>query len=115
MRIVITSATVTEWFSINQQINPLYTGESSRLQVSFHKSGVGIMATTFSLSKLVVEVQPDLIIQVGIAGSFDPKLIGKVVVVKEEFLGDLGVEENSVYKDVLYHPTVHPKPEALNH
>ncbi|HEX8333272.1 MAG TPA: futalosine hydrolase [Segetibacter sp.] len=101
MRVVITSATVNEWAGVNENINPLYTGESSRLQVSFHKSGVGILATTFSLSKLIVEVQPDLIIQIGIAGTFEKNLLGKLVVVKDELLGDLGVEENYQFKDVF--------------
>jgi futalosine hydrolase len=101
MRVVITSATVNEWAGVNGNIIPLYTGESSRLQVSFHKSGVGVLATSFSLSKLIVEVQPDLIIQVGIAGTFDAERIGKVVVVKEEYLGDLGVEEKNQFRDVF--------------
>jgi futalosine hydrolase len=101
MRVVITSATVDEWLVINQMINPLYASDSSRLQVSFHTSGVGILNTTFSLSSLIYQVQPDLIIQVGIAGAFDSKLLGKVVVVKEEFLGDVGVEENGTFKDIF--------------
>ena len=101
MRVVITSATVNEWAGVNKNINPLYTGESSRLQVSFHKSGVGILATTFSLSKLIVEVQPDLIIQIGIAGTFHQSRLGKLVIVKEELLGDLGVEENYQFRDVF--------------
>ena len=101
MRVVITAATPNEWMAINKRMNPLYAGESSRLQVSFHESGVGILNTTFTLSSLVVEAQPDLIVQVGIAGTFDQKLLGKVVVVKEEFLGDLGVEENGNFKDVF--------------
>lgn len=101
MRIVITSATVNEWRAVNENVNPFYAGESSRMQVSFHKSGVGILATTFSLSKLIVEVQPDLIIQIGIAGSFEKKWLGKTVVVKDEFMGDLGVEENNQFKDLF--------------
>jgi len=101
MRVVITSATVNEWVGINEKMNALYAGDSSRLQVSFHKSGVGILATTFSLSKLIVEIQPDLIIQVGIAGAFNEKLLGKVVLIEEEFLGDLGVEEDNRFKDAF--------------
>lgn len=101
MKVVITSATVKEWVEINEQMNPLYAGESSRFQVSFHKSGVGILATSFSLSKLIVEIQPDLVIQVGIAGAFEKNKSGKVVVVSEDFLGDLGVEEDNQLKDVF--------------
>lgn len=112
MRVVISSATVKEWAGINQNMNPLYAGNSARLQVSFHKSGVGILNSTFSLSSIILKLNPDLVIQVGIAGAFDEKLLGKVVVVKEEFLGDLGVEENGVFNDVfdlqLEKPTDYP-------
>ena len=120
MRVVITSATSHEWLVINEMMNPLYAGDSSRLQVSFHTSGVGILNTTFSLLSLIVEAQPELIIQVGIAGSFDEKLVGKVVIVKEEFLGDLGVEEDGIFKDVfdmkLERPSKYPfvKKRLLN-
>ena len=46
--------------------------------------------------------QPDLIIQVGIAGTFDHRLkLGKVICVMEESLGDMGVEENGCWKDIF--------------
>lgn len=94
-------------------INSLYTGESQRLKVRFHQSGVGMLASAVSLTRLVSEEKPDLIIQAGIAGSFDAKLpLGKVVAIKEEILGDMGVEEDGKWKDIFdlkleksnYHP-----------
>ncbi|MDB5190661.1 MAG: mqnB [Segetibacter sp.] len=102
MRVVISSATANEWVKINEVINPLYTGESQRLQVSFHVSGVGILPSTFSLSQLIIQQQPDLVIQAGIAGTFDTRIpLGKVVAVKDEALADTGVEENGKWKDVF--------------
>ena len=94
-------------------MNTLYTGESQRLKVRFHQSGVGMLASAVSLTRLVSEEKPDLIIQAGIAGCFDPDIsLGKVVVVKEEILGDVGVEEEGKWKDIFdlkleksnYHP-----------
>lgn len=94
-------------------MNTLYTGESQRLKVRFHQSGVGMLASAVSLTRLVSEEKPDLIIQAGIAGCFDPDIsLGKVVVVKEEILGDVGVEEDGKWKDLFdlkleksnYHP-----------
>lgn len=94
-------------------MNTLYTGESQRLKVRFHQSGVGMLASAVSLTRLVSEEKPDLIIQAGIAGCFDSNIpLGKVVVVKEEILGDLGVEEEGKWKDIFdlkleksnYHP-----------
>lgn len=113
MRIIITSATVGEWMTGFLNMNTLYTGESQRLKVRFHQSGVGMLASAVSLTRLVSEEKPDLIIQAGVAGSFDPKLtLGKVVAIKEEILGDMGVEEDGKWKDLFdlklekssYHP-----------
>ena len=92
MRIIITAATIGEWMPVFVNMNTLYTGESQRLKVRFHQSGVGMLASAVSLTRLVSEEKPDLIIQAGIAGCFDPDIsLGKVVVVKEEILGDVRV------------------------
>lgn len=113
MRIIITAATIGEWMPGFLNINTLYTGDSQRLKVRFHQSGVGMLASAVSLTRLVSEEKPDLIIQTGIAGTFNPKIaLGKVVVVKEEILGDMGVEEDGKWKDIFdlklekssYHP-----------
>ena len=113
MRIIITAATVGEWMPGFLNMNSLYTGESQRLKVRFHQSGVGMLASAVALTRLVSEEKPDLIIQAGIAGSFDKKIaLGKVVTVKEEILGDMGVEEDGKWKDIFdlkleksnYHP-----------
>lgn len=113
MRIIITAATISEWMPVFVNMNTLYTGESQRLKVRFHQSGVGMLASAVSLTRLVSEEKPDLIIQAGIAGCFDSDMsLGKVVVVKEEILGDLGVEEEGKWKDIFdlkleksnYHP-----------
>jgi len=94
-------------------INALYTGESQRLKLQFHQSGIGMLAASFALTKLAIEDKPDLIIQVGIAGTFDTtQPLGTVVVINEETLGDLGVEEDGKWKDLFdlklekssYHP-----------
>ena len=113
MRVIITAATVGEWMPGFLQINERYTGESQRLKVRFHQSGVGMLASAVSLTRLVSEEKPDLIIQIGIAGSFNPKtVLGQVVLVKDEILGDMGVEEDGKWKDLFdlklekssYHP-----------
>lgn len=61
-------------------------------------TGVGIANTTYYLTKYLsvwdalINVKPELVIQVGIAGSFDSNLtIGEVVEVESEAWGDLGV------------------------
>jgi futalosine hydrolase len=102
MRIIVTAATVYEWMPAYLQIDTLYTSESKRMKVIFHQSGVGMLASAVSLTKVVTEEKPDLLIQVGIAGCFDEKSpLGKVVCIKEESLGDLGVYEEGKWKDIF--------------
>ncbi len=113
MRIIVTAATVDEWMPAYLQINTLYTSVSKRMKVSFHQSGVGMLASAVSLTKIIIEEKPDLVIQIGIAGTFDENIgLGKVVCIKEESVGDLGVQEDGKWKDIFdlkleksnYHP-----------
>ena len=102
MRVFITAATIDEWMPSFLEMNTLYTSESKRLKVMFHQGGVGLLASTVSIMKLVYEEKPDLIIQVGIAGCFDTSMkLGNVVAVKEDMLGDTGVEEEGKWKDIF--------------
>jgi futalosine hydrolase len=102
MRVVITSATTHESQLIRNKVSDLYTSNSTRLKLSFHTSGVGILASCFSLQKMMNELKPDLVIQAGIAGSFTPQLhLTQVVAVRNECVGDLGVEENGNFIDLF--------------
>jgi futalosine hydrolase len=102
MKIVITSATDHETKEIKNVVNSRYAAEGTDFNVTFHRSGVGTLLSTYSLGKLVAEHKPDIIIQVGIAGSFDQTIeLGTVVVVKDECLGDVGVEEDTIFKDIF--------------
>jgi len=102
MKVVITAATKAEWMPASLNLKSMYMKEGSHMNVIFHESGVGMLATAVSLTRLILAYNPDLIIQVGIAGTFDPKLkLGKVICVEEETLGDMGVEENGTWKDIF--------------
>ena len=102
MKVVITSATEKETEQIKSSIRDFYTNENTQLGVTFHVSGVGILASCFSIAKLIFEQKPDLIIQAGIAGSFNSSLSpGEVVAVKHELLADTGVEEENRFKDLF--------------
>jgi futalosine hydrolase len=102
MKVVITSATNLEINRIKKDINRDYLEASNNVNVSFHISGVGMLATCFSLTRLIYEQKPDLIIQSGIAGCFEPDVfLAEVVAVKDEIAGDIGVEENGVFSDLF--------------
>ena len=113
MKVVISAATTGEWMPTFLDVNELYTNKSKRLKFLFHQSGVGMLAAAISIARMVYEEKPDLIIQAGIAGTFDKKMhLGKVVTVNNEILGDTGVEEEGKWKDLFdlklekssYHP-----------
>jgi futalosine hydrolase len=102
MRVIITAATVGEWMPCFLKIDNLYTECSTRFKIFFHQSGVGMMATTFSLSKLVAEEKPDFVLQAGLAGCFDHSIpLGKVFVIDKDVQGDFGVEERGRWRDVF--------------
>ncbi|HTI91031.1 MAG TPA: futalosine hydrolase [Puia sp.] len=64
-------------------------------------TGVGSLATTWSLMRQIDSQRPDLIIQAGIAGCFTGRKAGDVVVVREEALADLGVWEDQRFKTLF--------------
>ena len=102
MRVYITAATVGEWMPCFSNISKLYTEKSNRFKIYFHQSGVGMMASTFSLTKLITEEKPDLVLQVGMAGCYDTSVaLGKVVLIEKEIEGNTGVEENSKWRDLF--------------
>lgn len=64
-------------------------------------TGVGLVAATYHLQKAIAAGRPDLVIQAGIAGCFDPsRELGSVVAVREEAIADMGVEENGRFRDL---------------
>ena len=67
-------------------------------------TGVGIMHSTHAVTRLMGGHRPDLAVQVGIAGTFDPGAYppGSVAVVHSETLGDAGAEESDgTWKDLF--------------
>lgn len=57
-------------------------------------TGIGLTATTYSLTKQLNIKRPDLIIQAGVGGCFDNKIpTGTVVVIKQEAIADQSVIE----------------------
>lgn len=65
-------------------------------------TGVGLMAATYSLTKAVAMRRPDVLLQAGIAGTFDEtQNLASVVAVKSETLGDAGVEERGRFRSLF--------------
>ena len=102
MKVVITSATEKEILLIKQSVGKVYSNPETNLHVSFHESGVGVLSSCFSISKMAFLQKPNLIIQTGIAGGFNKEMnLGKVVIIKDEFIADSGAEENGKFHDLF--------------
>ena len=89
MRILTIAATQMEIEGIRSQLPKDYHHE-----VDFKVTGIGIVATTFNLTKIFSNESYDLVLQIGIGGSFDPDLPpGTVCQVRSEIFGDSGSED----------------------
>ncbi len=65
-------------------------------------TGVGTAATVYYLTKKIHQSKPSLVIQAGIAGSFDRSIsLGTTVIVQKDRFADLGVHEHDQWKDVF--------------
>jgi len=101
MRVVITSATAGELTSETRDLARVYN-QKEILHLTFHQSGVGMLSTAVSLTKMIEKNKPELVIQAGIGGCFNEAFaLGDVVMIKEEHVADMGVEEELNWKDIF--------------
>ncbi len=105
MNIYIVSATdfevqpLLDFCKTLKQANGAYLLQEHQLFI--HTHGVGLLAATYNLTQ-IAQLQPDLIIQAGIAGCFKKEhALGNVYVVGADRLADLGAEDNETYLDVF--------------
>ncbi len=64
-------------------------------------TGIGSMATAYSLMRQIGRRRPSLIIQAGIGGCFTGKKPGETVVIGKEIPADLGVYEHNRFKSIF--------------
>jgi futalosine hydrolase len=70
--------------------------------IRFLVTGVGLGPAVYSLTRQLVTIKPDLVLQAGIAGTLDATLLpGETVVVQADTIGDAGVEENRLFRNVF--------------
>jgi len=100
MRVIITAATDFEMAGCSKKASLLFN--KSKLKISFHATGIGMLCSGVKLTQLASTHQPDLIIQMGIAGSYiKTEPLGKVWVVASESIADLGVREKGIFIDLF--------------
>ncbi len=80
---------------IEQQIDAgiaFYTGKLNGVDVVLQRSGIGKVAAAITTTLLLERHQPDLVINIGSAGGFDPELnVGDVVISSEVGYHDVDV------------------------
>jgi futalosine hydrolase len=70
--------------------------------IQFAYTDIGLTAAAFSITRLALTQAPELIIQAGIAGSFENGYQpGEVVLIETEQQADLGVLENEQWKNIF--------------
>jgi futalosine hydrolase len=94
MRILFVAATEPE-------ICALVESQKSKVKnqnISFLITGVGMVATAYALGRELAKNQYDLVINLGIAGSFDRSFaLGDVVEITEDTLAELGAEDSEAF------------------
>lgn len=109
MNYLIVSATVLEvkplldhWDLESPNIGETTVYEVNDHSVTFLIGGIGMMAMAFNLGVVLQTEKFDLVMNVGIAGSFKENLeIGDLVVVKSQCYADLGASNADGYEDVF--------------
>ena len=109
MKLLIVSATYKEieqaksYFKISSQNKDnFWTGKFLANEISFLITGIGVYSTIYELTKILSSHKFDIVINVGIAGSFDDTFeIGTVVNVSSEQIGDLGIDDNGIFKTIF--------------
>jgi futalosine hydrolase len=100
MRVIITAATNLELDGCAKKASQVF--KKSKLKISFHATGIGMLSSGVKLTQLATTHKPNLIIQMGIAGSYSKKEpLGKVMIIASESIADLGVRENDTFKDLF--------------
>ena len=100
MHLVLTAATAAE---IQPAINWLTRKNKSAPfpQADALITGVGAVATTYFLTNYLNSAKPGLIVQGGIAGSFQQNNTGETVVVSQDCFADMGAWEHEQFKDIF--------------
>jgi len=97
MKILVVVATSPEVEGLK---NALSTDELKA--VDFLITGVGMVNTTFELTRLLSSTKYNYIINIGIAGSFDRTIsLGEVVWVRKELFSEMGAEDGDDFLSLI--------------
>ncbi len=102
IKVLVTAATPFEWHLASQLLPTYVATNNPTLQVQFCTTGVGMLATTYSLMHLLHLHKPQIVIQIGIAGAFSREIpLGTVTAVQSDIVGDMGVWEQEQWRTIF--------------
>lgn len=109
MKILLTSATLIELEGILSTMENLkclqkdfFRGFAGNNLLDIRVSGVGAVATTEKLTRILEFSRYDLVMNVGICGSFRHDFaLGSIVSIEKDIWGDLGAENNEEFSDLF--------------
>ena len=100
MNILLTSATIKEIIPFIEYYRKHHSVSDNQVDVLI--TGIGLTATSFHLTRHLQLIKPDIVIQAGVAGSFDKKLpLGSVVAIKKDTIADESVIEMKKLKTLF--------------
>lgn len=103
MKLLVTAATTLEikpFVTFLDQHRPALSAAGCDIDILI--AGIGMMHTAYNLGRHLAANRPDIAIQAGIAGTFRKEWeLGQVVLVQQEYLADLGAEDNDQFKDLF--------------
>lgn len=99
MRILLVAATELEVGGLKSEFGSQGQEPGTKNQdINFLITNVGMVATAFSLGRHLATNQYDLVINLGIAGSFDRNIVlGEVLEVVEDHFSELGAQDDETF------------------
>ena len=98
MNILVTAATPSEILPFLEYYRHAHTKLPGPHSIDVLITGVGMMATTYALTRQVRLKRPVLIIQAGIGGCFDKQVpLGSLFAIKQDTIADQGVIESKKF------------------
>jgi futalosine hydrolase len=114
MKIGIAAATA---FEIQPTIDFLLRSHTQQSKHEFELliTGIGSIASAYQLANFIIKKSPDYMLQAGIGGSFNTTLqLGDTVIIRDDITGDMGVEENNLFRDLFDMGFMEPDAKPYN-
>lgn len=108
MKLLLVTATSGELGPVSKKLG-LQENDISSGNITWLSTGVGMVNTTFRLTKTLLSADFDLVINAGISGAFDKRIqIGEVVNVSSDMFSELGAEDHDNFLDISELKLAHP-------